>query len=48
MGYDLRMLHRVHRATWFGLGLMLLVLVSFIALPALPVWQAFTLWVRNA
>jgi hypothetical protein len=33
MGYDLRMLHRVHRATWFGLGLMLLVLVSFIALP---------------
>ncbi len=48
ISYDLWALHRVHRATWFGLGLMLLALISFIALPALPAWQAFTLWVRHA
>ena len=48
LGYDLWALHRVHRATWFGLGLMVLALISFIALPALPAWQAFTLWVRHA
>lgn len=47
MGYDLAVLHRVHRATWSGLSSMVLVLVSFIALPALPVWQAFTHWVRH-
>ncbi len=45
--YDLWTMHRVNRASWFGLSLMLLALVSFIALPALPAWQAFTLWVRH-
>jgi hypothetical protein len=32
----------------FGLSLMVLVLVSFVALPALYSWQAFTVWVQNA
>ncbi|HSQ95233.1 MAG TPA: hypothetical protein VLM18_03920 [Croceibacterium sp.] len=47
IAYDQWALHRIHRASWLGLALMVLVLVSFVALPALPAWQAFTLWVRH-
>jgi hypothetical protein len=46
--YDLATLHRVHRATWFGVVLMVLVVVSFVALPAIPAWQGFAHWVQHA
>jgi hypothetical protein len=48
VAYDLWALRRVHRATWLGLALMVLVLVSFVALPAVPSWQAFTVWIMHA
>jgi hypothetical protein len=45
VAYDLVTLRRVQRATWFGLGVMLLVLMCFLALPAWHGWQSFTSWV---
>ena len=45
--YDLSSMRRIHRATWFGLGLMVLVLISFVALPSWSVWQAITASIRQ-
>ena len=47
IAYDLATLHRVNRATWFGLGMMLLVLISFLVLPASQRWQNITNWIVN-
>ncbi len=47
IAYDLMTLRRVQRATWFGLGVMLLVLMCFITLPGWEVWQRFTRWVAH-
>jgi len=47
IAYDLTTQRRVHRATWFGLGVMLLVLVCFLTLPAWHGWQNFTTWVAH-
>jgi hypothetical protein len=44
--YDLAILRRVHRATWLGLGLMMLVLTSF-GLPAWHGWLSFTSWIKQ-
>nr|WP_281129086.1 hypothetical protein [Sphingomonas sp. AR_OL41] len=46
--YDLAVLRRVHRATAFGLVMMVLVLACFVALPATSAWLAFADWVQHA
>jgi len=46
IAYDLAALRRVHRATCFGFGSMVLVLASFLGIPALHGWQVFTSWIR--
>lgn len=48
VAYDLATRRRAHRAIWLGLGLIAAILVSFVAIPALPAWQAFTRWVQHA
>lgn len=45
IAYDLVTLRRVERATWLGLGVMVLVVLCFLTLPAWPGWQRFTSWV---
>jgi hypothetical protein len=45
--YDIATLRRVHRATWLGLGLMLMIAASFPLLPAWGTWQRFTSWIVN-
>ncbi len=45
--YDLTTQRRVQHATWFGLGVMLLVLLCFLTLPACHDWQLFTVWVAH-
>jgi len=45
--YDLAAQRRVLQATWFGLGVMLLVLMCFLTLPAWHGWQLFTTWVAH-
>jgi hypothetical protein len=47
IAYDLATQRRVQRATWFGLVVMLLVLMCFLALPAWHGWQLFTTWVGH-
>jgi hypothetical protein len=47
VAYDLSTQRRVQRATGFGLGVMLLVLICFLTLPAWSGWQAFTSWVAH-
>jgi hypothetical protein len=47
IAYDLVTLRRVQRATWFGLGVLLLVLTCFLTLPAWQGWQRFTSWVAH-
>jgi len=47
IAYDLATQRRVQRVTWFGLGVMLLVLTSFLTLPAWRGWQIFTTWVAH-
>lgn len=48
IAYDLATLRRVHRATWLGFGVMLLVLACFVGLPAWHGWLAFANWVKLA
>jgi hypothetical protein len=45
VGYDLLTLRSVNRATWFGLCMMLFVLMSFLILPSSKGWLSFTSWV---
>jgi hypothetical protein len=45
--YDIATLRRVHRVTWLGLGLILMIAASFPLLPAWGVWQRFTTWIVN-
>jgi len=47
LAYDLATERRVQRVTWFGLVVMLLVLLCFLALPAWQGWQLFTAWVAH-
>jgi hypothetical protein len=47
VAYDLATQRRVERTTWFGLGVMLLVLMCFLTLPAWHGWQLFTTWVAH-
>jgi hypothetical protein len=47
IAYDLTSQRRVQRVTWFGLGVMLLVLTSFLTLPSWHGWQLFTRWVAH-
>lgn len=46
MIYDWISNRRVYGVMWLGLGLMITVFGSFIALPALPAWMAFTNGIR--
>ena len=46
VAYDVATTRRVYGVTWLGLGLMVALVASFLALPALPGWIAFTDWVR--
>lgn len=48
VAYDLATRRRVYGVTWLGLGLMVALVASFLALPAWPGWIAFTDWVRQA
>jgi hypothetical protein len=45
VAFDLLTLRRVQRASWIGLGIMLLVLASFSVLPEWQLWKDFTNWV---
>jgi len=47
IAYDLATQRRVERATWFGLAVMLVVLICFLTLPAWHRWQLFTTWVAH-